>query len=65
MISGQAPNPQNQGDCQIFSDFTPDVIGANGQAVGSGCVFPSDVRAVADQLDAAGLTWRDDHQVGA
>jgi hypothetical protein len=62
MISGQAPNPQNQGDCPIFSDFTPDVIGANGQAVGSGCVFPTDVKTVADQLGAAGLTWRDYNQ---
>ena len=62
MISGQAPNPQNQADCQIFSGFTPDAIGANGQAMGSGCVFPTDVKTVGDQLDAAGLTWRDYNQ---
>jgi hypothetical protein len=62
MISGQAPNPQNQGDCVFFNDFQPDVIGPNGQAVGSGCVFPSDVKTVADQLDGAGLTWRDYNQ---
>jgi hypothetical protein len=62
MISGQAPNPQNQADCQIFNEFAPDVIGADGQAVGSGCVFPSDVKTVADQLDAKGLTWRDYNQ---
>jgi hypothetical protein len=62
MISGQAPNPQNQADCMVFNDFQPDVIGPNGQAVGSGCVFPSDVKTVADQLDAAGLTWRDYNQ---
>ena len=62
MISGQAPNPLNQADCQIFADFTPDMIGANGQAMGSGCVFPSDVKTIADQLGAAGLTWRDYNQ---
>jgi phosphatidylinositol-3-phosphatase len=62
MISGQAPNPQNQADCQIFNDFTPDLIGADGQAVGNGCVFPSDVKTIADQLDAKGLTWRDYNQ---
>jgi hypothetical protein len=62
MISGQAPNPQNQADCFSFNDFEPDVIGANGQAVGSGCVFPSDVKTIADQLDAKGLTWRDYNQ---
>jgi hypothetical protein len=66
MISGQAPNPQNQGDCQIFSDFTPDVIGSYGQAQGQGCVFPADVKTIADQLDAAGLTWRGyDQSMGA
>jgi hypothetical protein len=66
MISGQAPNPQTQDDCQIFSDFTPDVIGSDGQAMGSGCVFPADVKTIADQLDAKGLTWRDyDQSMGA
>jgi hypothetical protein len=62
MISGQAPNPQNQADCQDFDNFEPDVIGAYGQAVGTGCVFPSDVKTIADQLDDAGLTWRDYNQ---
>ena len=62
LISGQAPNPQNQGDCVFFDNFEPDTIGAYGQATGSGCVFPSDVKTIADQLDAAGLTWRDYNQ---
>jgi phosphatidylinositol-3-phosphatase len=62
MISGQTPNPQNQGDCPIFDNFGPDMIGAYGQATGSGCVFPSDVKTIADQLGAAGLTWRDYNQ---
>jgi hypothetical protein len=62
MISGQAPNPQTQGDCPVFSDFQPGLIGPNDQAVGSGCVFPTDVKTVADQLEAAGLTWRDYNQ---
>ena len=63
MVSGQGPNPQNQGDCQIYSDF----IGAqapsaglpiDGQAIGSGCVYPSSVQTVANQLTARGLTWK-------
>jgi hypothetical protein len=62
MISGQAPNQQNQADCQVFDDFTPGTIGPDGQALGSGCVFPSDVKTLGDQLDAAGLTWRDYNQ---
>lgn len=59
MISGQGPNPQNQADCQVYSDFAgtgPDV--PPGQAAGSGCVFPSSVPTVANQLTAAGLTWK-------
>jgi phosphatidylinositol-3-phosphatase len=57
MISGQAPNPQTQADCQFFTDFTPGVIGADGQAMGSGCVYPAAVKTVADQLTAKHLTW--------
>jgi hypothetical protein len=59
MISGQAPNPQNQADCNTFNDMLPGTIGANGQAIGSGCVFPASVPTIASQLDAAGFTWRD------
>ena len=57
-ISGQGPNPQTQGDCQLYTDF----IGAGtvdpGQAVGQGCVYPASVRTVADQLTDAGLSWK-------
>jgi hypothetical protein len=59
MISGQAPNAQNQADCQGFDDLTPGTIGAYGQAQGSGCVYPAFVPTIASQLTAAGYTWRD------
>ncbi|MFL5823211.1 MAG: alkaline phosphatase family protein [Solirubrobacteraceae bacterium] len=62
MISGQAPNPQNQADCPNFTNFEPGVIGPHGQATGQGCVFPKNVKTVADQLHARGLTWRDYNQ---
>ena len=32
MISGQAPNPATQGDCQTFSDFSGNTLDADGQA---------------------------------
>ncbi len=58
-ISGQGPNPQTQADCQIFTDFVKlPVSAANGQAVGQGCVYPSSVKTVADQLTSAHKTWR-------
>ena len=59
LISGQAPNPSNQADCQVFADFPAgSAIGAGGQIDGSGCVFPASVPTVAGQLDAAHLRWK-------
>jgi hypothetical protein len=63
MISGQAPDSATQNDCGTFSDFvaTSPTLDANGQATGSGCVYPSSSPAVPTlpgQLDAAGLTWK-------
>lgn len=60
MISGQAPNPVTQSDCQIFQDFVPPapVIDGDGQAIGAGCVLPAGVTSLPDQLEGAGFTWR-------
>ena len=58
-VSGQAPNPSNQADCQTFADFPGTAtVAANGQISGSGCVFPTTVPTVANQLTTAGLTWK-------
>jgi len=57
-LSGQGPNPQMQGDCQVYSDFVGAGTVAPGQAVGTGCVFPSSVPALPNQLDAAGVSWK-------
>ncbi|HET9101934.1 MAG TPA: alkaline phosphatase family protein [Solirubrobacteraceae bacterium] len=58
MISGQAPNPQSQADCQMFTDLLPGTVGSGGQAQGTGCVYPAGVPTIASQLDQAGFTWR-------
>jgi hypothetical protein len=60
MVSGQAPNPATQNDCHVFSDFVRAKPGldANGQAIGQGCVYPADVKTLADQLEAAGYSWK-------
>jgi phosphatidylinositol-3-phosphatase len=58
LISGQAPNATTQADCQFYMDVIPGTIGANGQASGVGCVYPSAVQTVANQLDADGLPWK-------
>jgi hypothetical protein len=58
MISGQGANPVTQSDCQSFTEFVQTGTGADGQAVGSGCVYPAPVKTIADQLAAKGLTWK-------
>jgi phospholipase C len=58
MVSGQAPDSDNQGDCINYTDFVgAPTLDSNGQAVGNGCVYPTIVQTIADQLDAKGLTW--------
>jgi len=60
MVSGQAPNAETQLDCPVFRDFRLSAPGLdrNGQALGSGCVYPPLVRTLPDQLEAAGLSWK-------
>jgi phosphatidylinositol-3-phosphatase len=60
MISGQAPNPATQNDCATFNEFVPTATkpDANGQWPGSGCVYPKNVPTLANQLTAAGLSWK-------
>jgi len=58
LVSGQGSNPQTQADCQIFSDFVGAGFDLNGQALGQGCVYPTTVKTIADQLAARGLTWK-------
>jgi phosphatidylinositol-3-phosphatase len=58
MVSGQAPNVATQSDCQVYTDVAPGMQGADGQAIGQGCVYPAWVRTISDQLAAKGLTWK-------
>jgi hypothetical protein len=58
-VSGQAPNPSNQADCPTFANFPATAtVAGNGQISGSGCVFPTSVPTVANQLTTSGLTWK-------
>lgn len=60
MMSGQGVNAAQQADCQIYQDFqtTTAATAPNGQFIGQGCVFPSTVQSLPDQLEAAKLTWK-------
>jgi hypothetical protein len=57
-ISGQGPNADTQGDCQLYTDFVGVAGPPPAQAVGQGCVYPASVPTLADELDARGLTWK-------
>jgi Phosphoesterase family len=58
MLSGQAATPQTRSDCQVYADFVQTGLTPDGQAIGSGCVYPASIKTLADQLDAAGKTWK-------
>jgi phosphatidylinositol-3-phosphatase len=58
MISGQGPNPYTQADAPAYVDFVPAIPGPDGQYLGSGSVYPAQVRTIADQLDNRVLPWR-------
>jgi hypothetical protein len=58
MVSGQAPNPVTQADCQSFVDFAATGTTKDGQAIGMGCVYPPSVSTIVNQLEAKGLTWK-------
>lgn len=58
LISGQAPNPATEYDCEQFTDFVSSGFTADGQAIGSGCVYPPGVPTIANQLEARALSWK-------
>src|SRR5436190_2205863 len=50
MVSGQAPNPDTQGDCMFgYKDVFPGTPTPEGQVLGAGCVYPPDVQTIAVQ----------------
>jgi hypothetical protein len=58
MISGQAPNPITQADCQDYVPFLQTATAEYGQAIGQGCIFQRDVSTIVNQLEGNGLTWK-------
>lgn len=58
IISGLAPTRQTQIDCPSFIDFVQTGTAPDGQPIGAGCVYPSRVKTIANQLEDKHLTWR-------
>ncbi len=58
-VSGQAPAPDNQADCPTYKNVAPGFPAADGQTYAStGCVYPSRVQTLFNQLDGAKKSWK-------
>jgi hypothetical protein len=55
-MSGQLGNPDTFSDCQEYVDFEGTVT-TSGVPTGAGCVYPSTVLTLPNQLMAIGKTW--------
>lgn len=58
LISGQGPSTQTAAGCPLYTDLTPAAAGAEGQVLGSGCVYPRTTLTLGDQLTRAGESWK-------
>ena len=59
MLSGQPGTPQTVSDCITYADFKQTNTTFQDQLpVGTGCVYPANVKTLADQLKANNLTWK-------
>ncbi len=58
LVSGLGPTADTAANCPTFLDVTPAIAGRDGQYSGDGCVYPSAVQTVGDQLAAKKLSWR-------
>jgi len=58
IVSGQPPNAQNQADCTTFTNFSGGKVLPDGVETGPGCVYPTAVKTIGNQLSAAGETWK-------
>ena len=66
-VSGQSPTPDTDNDCLpslsggtgMYIDVKQTGTTGDGQVMASGgCIYPSSVKTIADQLTAGGFTWR-------
>jgi hypothetical protein len=58
MVSGQPPNLETQSNCHVFTEMLPGTLREDGVALGQGCVYPTSVATIANQLERSGQSWR-------
>jgi hypothetical protein len=67
LISGQSATPDTANDCMPgfaslvgnYNDVVETGVSSDGQVIAQqGCIYPRHVKTLADQLSAAGLSWK-------
>ncbi|HEY7935241.1 MAG TPA: hypothetical protein VID48_15585 [Solirubrobacteraceae bacterium] len=59
LLSGQSVNLDTEQNCPTYSALEPPTVNAaTGLAEGVGCVYPTAVKTLADELTAGSLTWK-------
>jgi hypothetical protein len=59
MVSGQAPNKDTEAECSTYTEFSASASpNKAGLITGNGCVYPDTIITIADQVTAAGGSWR-------
>ncbi len=58
LLSGQGPTTQTSEDCPVYSDLAPATPAADGQVLGSGCVYPATTATLVSQMGAKHLSAR-------
>ena len=58
LLSGQGPTEATAANCPTYSDISPTGTGADGQVLGSGCVYPASTNTLVGQLMSKHLTWK-------
>jgi hypothetical protein len=59
LLSGQGVNLDTEHNCPTYSELQPPTINATtGLAEGVGCVYPTTVKTLADEVTEGGLTWK-------
>jgi len=58
LISGQGPTPETAADCPSYTPIEPASTGADGQVLGTGCVYPASTPTLPGELEVHHLRWR-------
>jgi len=58
LLSGQGPTAETAANCPDYTAIAPASVGADGQVLGSGCVYPQATQTLPGQLAAKHLSWR-------